>query len=89
MVEKKYFDLHRGTFVSEKPNHVEFAEGKMAENISMLLTSPEKKILFQYNERKKILEVLLSFYSLHIEGFGQIRSLKILEEVLKQLVILK
>lgn len=79
-----FFDLQHGTFTNTKPTHVEFAEGKTAENISALIHSQKENVLlFNYTERKKILEVLLSFYKLHIENFTQIRSLKILEEVLK------
>jgi len=34
------------------------------------------------SQRKQLLEKTLEYYSLHVEGFGQVRSHEILEEVL-------
>ena len=37
---------------------------------------------FSNDERRYLLQKLLEFYTLHVEGFGNIRSHEVLEEVL-------
>jgi DNA repair protein RecO (recombination protein O) len=79
-------DLQAGGFAAEIPMHVYYVTGELAE-----ATSAINNILF-YNDlenialnrlvRRELLDVYLQYLSLHIEGFGELKSLYVLQEVL-------
>lgn len=48
----------------------------------MLLGDNQREVLLSYEQRKNILAVLLRFYQAHSEGFGEIKSVAVLKEVL-------
>ena len=48
----------------------------------MLLGDYQREVLLSYEQRKNILVVLLRFYQAHSEGFGEIKSVAVLKEVL-------
>lgn len=80
-----YFDLLEGTYSRTAPHHVSVLQpphtgywtailGSDYESLGTLRIPPE--------ERKLLLAKVLDYYRLHIEGFGTIRSMEVLEEVL-------
>ena len=80
------FDLQEGSFVADIPTHFFYITGELAE-----ITSQLNAILF-YNDlekfhlkrkiRRDLLKAYKEYLSLHIEGFGELRSLNVLQEVL-------
>ncbi|MBH2003980.1 MAG: DNA repair protein RecO [Sphingobacteriia bacterium] len=79
-------DLQEGQFVSEKPNHPYYIEGNLAEissRISNLSFYNElENIQLNQQTRRYLLEAYQLYLSLHIAGFGQMKSYAILQEVL-------
>jgi DNA repair protein RecO (recombination protein O) len=79
-------DLQEGLFVSEKPNHPYYIEGSLAEissRISNLQFYNElENIQLNQQSRRYLLEAYQLYLSLHISGFGQMKSYAILQEVL-------
>jgi DNA repair protein RecO (recombination protein O) len=41
-----------------------------------------QQLKFSNDERRYLIQKMLEYYALHIEGFGNIRSADVLEEVL-------
>ena len=80
------FDLQEGMFIKDQPIHPYFIEGQLAKNTSELLQIKEVKELEKLNLNRTIRKELLTAYqlflSLHIHGFGEIKSLPIMQEVL-------
>lgn len=79
-------DLQEGLFVSEKPNHPYYIEGNLAEissRISNLQFYNElENIQLNQQSRRYLLEAYQLYLSLHISGFGQMKSYAILQEIL-------
>ena len=79
------FDLQEGQFTSEIPDHKYFITGERS-NLLFLLIQNEKQdvheISMANNVRSLLLDELILFYRLHIESFGEIKSLEILRSVL-------
>ncbi|MDD2792603.1 MAG: DNA repair protein RecO [Sediminibacterium sp.] len=79
-------DLQEGQFVSEKPNHPYYIEGSLAEissRISNLQFYNElENIQLNQQSRRYLLEAYQLYLSLHVSGFGQMKSYAILQEVL-------
>jgi len=79
-------DLQEGTFVSGHPDHFHFLEGKQAEVTSELLKimQPEEleQIKLHHDFRRQLLFAYETYYALHIQDFGTMKTLPVLKEVL-------
>lgn len=84
--ESPILDLQEGTYVAEKPNHLHYLEGKQAEVTSELLKimRPEELEQIKLNQdfRRQLLFAYETYYRLHIQEFGTLRTLPVLKEVL-------
>ncbi|NOX87340.1 MAG: DNA repair protein RecO [Chlorobi bacterium] len=79
------FDLREGQFTDHIPQHPDYAGGMQAELLDLLLeTSFEKnnELEISYSERRNLLDVLITYFQLHLPGFGEMKSVEILHEVL-------
>lgn len=81
-----YLDLQEGFFVSEQPRHPHFLQGREAEVSSQLLkvmqTEELADIKLGHDFRRKLLHRYETYYALHIQDFGTMKSLPVLQEVL-------
>ncbi|QEC77452.1 DNA repair protein RecO [Mucilaginibacter ginsenosidivorax] len=80
-----YFDLKNGTFSKYKPDTVMYLSPPHTQNFSRLLKSSFEnmdQLKLSNDERRYLIQKLMEYYALHIEGFGNIRSGDVLEEVL-------
>jgi DNA repair protein RecO (recombination protein O) len=80
-----YFDMKNGVFSKYKPDGFSYLSPPHTQNFySLLRCSFENmhQLKFTNDERRYLIQKILEYYSLHIEGFGHIRSHEILEEVL-------
>ena len=75
------FDLREGRFVVQAPFHTDFLKQKEAEDIRLLMRMNHSNLhLFRFTreERRRIIDVILHFYRLHIPGFNEMKTLEIL-----------
>lgn len=83
---KNIFDLQEGYFVEEKTEHPYFIEGKLGEVMSEFLKVMQpnelEQLLLNHDIRRALLNNMQLFYGLHIQDFGQLKSLPVLQEVL-------
>ena len=81
-----YLDLQEGIFVYEKPLHANFIQGDLALYTAELLKVMHPSELNQIKLNKETRRILLTayqqYYSLHLQDFGQMKTLKLLQEVL-------
>ena len=79
-------DLQEGMFVPERPDHFHFLEGKQAEVTSELLKmmQPEEleQLKLNHDFRRQLLFAYETYYTLHIQDFGKMKTLPVLREVL-------
>jgi len=84
--ENLILDLQEGMFVTEKPHHPHFLEGKQAEVTNELLKvmqpSELEDIKLNHDFRRQLLHAYETYYSLHIQDFGTMKTLPVLREVL-------
>lgn len=84
--EMPVLDLQEGTYISEKPNHFHFLEGKQAEVTGELLKMmrPEEleQLKLHHDFRRQLLFAYETYYRLHIQDFGTLKTLPVLGEVL-------
>jgi len=79
-------DLREGVFVKEQPIHPHFIEAREAAIVSQLLKvmhpAELAEIKLGHDFRRYLLQRLETFYALHIQDFGTMKSLPVLREVL-------
>jgi DNA repair protein RecO (recombination protein O) len=84
--EQNILDLQEGSFVTEQPLHNYFIEGENALLTSQLLKVMQTDELsgfhFHHDVRRKLLHYYHSYYALHIQDFGEMKTLAVLQDVL-------
>jgi DNA repair protein RecO (recombination protein O) len=79
-------DLQQGFFVSEQPMHPYFLDVKCSYAVSQLLKvrKPHELDQVKLNQetRRKLLDGFLQFYAMHIQDFGVMKTLPVLQTVL-------
>jgi DNA repair protein RecO (recombination protein O) len=79
-------DLREGEFVAEQPSHPHFLAGNYSLITSQLLKVMQphelKEIRLNKESRRILLQAYQVFYGLHIQDFGIMKTLPVLQEVL-------
>jgi DNA repair protein RecO (recombination protein O) len=84
-VDAEYFDMMNGVFCRYKPDSVLYLSPPHTQNFAAFLQCSFEnmhQLKLSNDERRYLIQKLLDYYALHIEGFGSVRSRDILEEVL-------
>ena len=82
--EGDFFDMQNGCFVTAQPFHNQYLRGEQAKHIMTLMRmNYETMHVFKMNrnERNEILDGLLTYYSIHIPGSADLKSLAVLKEL--------
>lgn len=80
-----YFDLQEGKYVNMAPIHPYYLEKERAMLLGKFIQSSYTnihEISISKLDRKLLLDALVQFYKLHIQSFGDLKSLEVLEQVL-------
>ena len=84
--ENPILDLQEGMFVSDRPHHPHFLEGKQAEVTNELLKVMQpaelEDIKLNHDFRRQLLHTYETYYALHIQDFGTMKTLPVLREIL-------
>ncbi|MCD6346674.1 MAG: DNA repair protein RecO [Bacteroidales bacterium] len=79
-----WFDLETGLFSISRPIHKMRLEPELTHQLIMLMTTPVDKLDtldIGRTERNLLIEKLLDYYRLHMEGMGEIKSFAVLKAV--------
>jgi DNA repair protein RecO (recombination protein O) len=83
---RAYLDLQEGVFVREQPGHPHFLDGELSAVTSQLLKTslPQElnQIKLNQDKRRMLLQAYQNFYALHIQDFGSLKTLPVLQTVL-------
>ncbi len=84
--QNNYLDLQEGEFVHEQPVHPYFLAEPYSYTTSQLLKTmqPHELSVIQLNQeaRRILMTAYQQFYALHIQDFGTMKTLPVLQEVL-------
>lgn len=84
--EDFYADLELGTFIAQQPHHPHFLEPQDAKAVADILhlnhVEHLHEIKLNRQRRRAILIKLMEFYALHLQDFGQMKTLTVMYEVL-------
>ncbi|MCB0754125.1 MAG: DNA repair protein RecO [Flavobacteriales bacterium] len=80
-----YFDLIEGEFVTSMPIHAHYLgqhSAGLLTNLMQVGMSAYAKVRIQNEHRRELLQKLIEYYRLHLDGMKEIKSHRVLEEVL-------
>lgn len=84
--QNNMLDLREGVFVNHAPSHAWYLSAPLSYLTSQLLKvrQPHELEQLQLNAetRRNLLQAYEHFYALHISGFGSMRSMPVLQEIL-------
>lgn len=83
--ETPFLDLQEGQFVAEKPKHSYLLEDQLARATSELLSvnfyNDLENIHFSRDLRKRLLVAYQNYLALHVQDFGEIKTLPVLQQI--------
>lgn len=84
--ENCFLDLREGVFINHQPLHPDFLSNQAAELTAWFLKAmhPDELVQFKLHPaiRRQLLLYYQHYYALHIQDFGQMKTLHVLQEVL-------
>ena len=81
-----YFDMEGGNFCSRPPEHPYYLSSPLSNRLSEVLTALNAgviSIVVDHATRSELLLKMLEYYRIHIPSFGEIKSVRVLSDVLK------
>lgn len=85
--DARFFDMVEGKWVHTAPATLHFLEGEMAKRWEMLLevnfTDDHRSLGLSGKSRNEILQRILEYYAIHLEGLGEMKSLGVLQDFFK------
>ena len=84
---KKYivFDLQEGQFTTISSGHPQTISGMLVSKLELLFGSTfesSQSLDLNNNDRRKLVDILITYYRLHLPGFGEMKSLEVLKTIL-------
>jgi DNA repair protein RecO (recombination protein O) len=83
--QSSYFDLQEGLFCSNVPATPHYLDPALADLLHRYLDAGYTDLPLlnvPKEQRRKLLNALITYFRLHIPSFGEIRSLSVLEEII-------
>lgn len=83
--DTSFFDLENGVYLDQEPQHPYYLKGKALDNWKLLsqMASTGKIVSgISSKERAELLQALMTYYRLHINDFGELKSLEVLQTIL-------
>ncbi len=79
----RYFDKLEGVFLTQQPLHPHYLNAETSQALKGLLSikMTDEKAPLTKPVRKALLAEMLEYYRLHVDGFGKLKSVDVLEEL--------
>jgi DNA repair protein RecO (recombination protein O) len=84
--DSSYFDMVGGNFCQHPPDHPYYFCSPLSNSLSEVLTALSigvESIKTDYTTRTELLSKMLEYFRIHIPTFGEIKSVQVLSDVLK------
>ncbi len=78
------FDMQEGNFVSNTPFHTNYVTGRIVPLLSSLMSTTydsSANTSLSNKDRKELLNILISYYDLHLPSLGKFKSVEVLAAV--------
>ena len=83
--ENHFLDLQEGSFTAEQPKHPYFLDDENAlissEILKMTVPAELDQLKMNRDKRRELLFKYLEYYALHLQDFGQMKTLAVMQEI--------
>jgi len=76
--------MQEGAFVSQLPQHSNYMDENTSLNFSRLISDTHDFNLHKQEQRNALLGKIIEYYSLHLPGFGEVKSYSVLQQIFKK-----
>ena len=80
-----FFDMQEGRFCLNQPPHPQYISGNAVGQLIEFGTSTfenSNSIKINTDERRRLLDNLITYYQLHLPGFGEMKSVEVLKTII-------
>ena len=77
----QFLDLREGRFVRQRPLHLDYIESYFAGLWMDIMDNGADISSLRRSDRRELLEQMLRYYALHLQGMKSLRSLDVLHEL--------
>jgi len=85
-VNETFFDMEEGNFCSHPPCHPYYLASPLSDRLSEVITALNAgvvSIVADHSTRNALLAKMLEYFRIHIPAFGEMKSVQVLSDVLK------
>jgi len=79
--ENKYFDLMNGEYIDNDIRHIHIMSEHYSQVLYNYINNTQLETIDK-EDRNKLLDRLLEYYQLHIEGFRKLKSVDVIRQIL-------
>lgn len=79
-----YFDFRQAEYTSQRPTHAQYVGQEEARFLRTLCRINYRNLAyfrFSQAERKVLLDYIVEYYNIHLQGFGDLKTLPVLHEI--------
>lgn len=80
--QRNIFDMNEGTFVDVPQRLNAGMTQELSQVFHRFLSNPDAQHAFTHEQRRQLLENMLLYYKLQLSGFGEMKSIRVLEDIL-------
>jgi DNA repair protein RecO (recombination protein O) len=85
-VNDTFFDMEGGNFIPHPPGHPYYLTSPLSDRLSEVLSALNAgfiSIVADHATRSELLAKMLEYFRIHLPSFGEIKSVQVLSDVLK------
>lgn len=82
--EGHFFDFRQAEYTTQRPTHAQFVSSREALFLRTLCRINYRNLFcyrFSKGERKDLLDHIIEYYGIHLQGFGELKTLPVLHEI--------
>ena len=80
----RYFDLVQAEYTERRPPHTQFvgdSDARFLQSLCRMNYRNLRRFRFTKKERNELLDHIVDYYRIHLQGFGELKTLAVLHEV--------
>lgn len=82
--ESHFFDFRQAEYTSQRPTHTQYVSYGQARFLRTLCRIDYRNLAFfrfSKAERRELLDRIVEYYGIHLQGFGELKTLPVLHEI--------
>lgn len=86
LADAGFFDMRQAEYTYQRPSHTQFVKDDDAQFLRSLCRMNYRNLFcyrFSSKERNDLLDRIVEYYTIHLQGFGELKTLPVLHEIFR------